>query len=134
MLSPPLSEPEGRQCPRGWGAALRGGSCAITCFCSAQDEGHQQEKQRFCPVSEKREGQAEADRHRGQAAPQPDQQPSLVRGPGGPPAHATPRAAAFLMPGLGVLVQREYIMYFFIRLYSNHETCPGDKAFLGKQS
>ncbi|KAM6266529.1 exocyst complex component 6B isoform 3-T3 [Spheniscus humboldti] len=47
-----------------------------------QDERHEQKKQRFCPVSEKREGQAEADRHRGQAAPQPDQQPSLVRDPG----------------------------------------------------
>lgn len=66
----------------GLGATLSSDTCAITCFCSAQDERHEQKKQRFCPVSEKREGQAEADRHRGQAAPQPDQQPSLVRGLG----------------------------------------------------
>ncbi|XP_068799951.1 exocyst complex component 6B isoform X2 [Struthio camelus] len=104
-----------------------------------QDARHEQEEQRVCAVSEERTGQAEAHRHGGQTAPQPDQQPSLVRAPGardetlGPPGSAGLCTTACCMPGLGILVQREY-MYFFIHMYSIRETYPSDKMFLVKQS
>ncbi|XP_063013861.1 exocyst complex component 6B isoform X9 [Melospiza melodia melodia] len=41
-------------------------------------------KNRFRPIPEKRAGQAEVDRHRGQAAARPHQQPPLLRGSGSP--------------------------------------------------
>lgn len=79
--------------------------CSIICLCSVQDAGHQQEEQRFRPIPEKRAGQAEVDRHRGQAAAWPHQQPPLLRGWGSPS-----RSQDF-----GNLVGREDL-YFFIRL------------------